>query len=563
MTDPHAGLGDLIAVVRAEALKLGRDDLAALLPAPPGPRESLPRPRIVVCGGAGRGKSRLVNSLLGRPGRSPVGSRPTTAGWIEFRYGADDSLTALITDPAHPGTPRRVPIPLSELHAYTNLNEISAAVLGVDARLDAPVLRDLVLVDTPGLGGPHAAWNADALLFVSDATGPITEHELDFLAIATQHIDTIAVAVNKSDVVGHERALAETRRRLAGHPNLARLPVFGTSARLAEQAGRPGTPRHAAVRLTELAGTRQLVDLLTYAATTSIRRRRATVQAHVTAAVVRELLAHLDRLAGIEDRPAGIEDQLGGAEDRLAAEIATVTTLLDGGGLLGARFEEARQAATQRFAARADALGTWHREAAESGPGDELETLPPRLAVGLAGAGRRALDETQEAILDAVRDCLRDDVLMPPAAELSLRMRSSEPPGSARDLLPTLTGLLTGSALALSVLTGSGAVGADLALAACAGWWRLRGEVGTQRRTRLSTWVEAAVAEARAAVESELRRRVGAARQYVAEALPRLLEARRDRLERLRTERPDPVVAEESRPTLNRALDELSRRSVA
>ncbi|WP_030441522.1 hypothetical protein [Actinoplanes subtropicus] len=548
MIDPHAGLADLIDVVRAEARKLGRDDLAALLPAPPGPRETLRRPRIVVSGGPGRGKSRLVNSLLGRPGLSPVGSRPTTAGWIEFRYGADDGLTALLTDPGHPGTPRRVPIPLSELHAYTNLHEVSAPVLGIDARLDAPVLRDLILADTPGVGGPHGAWNADALLFVGDATGPVTEHELAFLAAATQHIDTIAVAVNKSDVVGHERALAETRRRLAAHPDLAGLPVFGTSARLAEQAGRPGTPRHVAVRLTELAGTRQLIDLLTFAATTSIRRRRAAVQAHTTTAVVRELLAHLDRLAG----PA----------DRLDAEIATVTTLLDGGGLLGARFEEARQGATQRFAARAEALGTWHREAAEDGPGDALETLPPRLVVGLAATGWSALEETQEAILESVRDCLRDDVLAPPAAELSLRMRSPEPPGSVRDFTPTLTGLLTGSAMALSVLTGSGAVGADIALAACTGWWQLRGD-GAQRRTRLSTWVEAAVTEARTAFESELRRRVGAARQYVAETLPRLLEARRDRLERLRTDRTDPAVAEESRVTLKRALDELSRRTVA
>jgi len=549
VTEPHAGLADLIAVVRAEAVKLGRDDLAALLPAPPGPREIPHRPRVVVCGGPGRGKSRLVNSLLGRPGLSPVGSRPTTGGWLEFRYGADDSLTALLTDPADPGTPRRVPIPPGELHTYARLDEISAAEPGVDARLDAPVLRDLVLVDTPGVGGPHAAWNADALLFVSDATGPVTEHELAFLALATQHIDTIAVAVNKSDVVGHERALAETRRRLAGYPDLARLPVFGTSARLAEQAGRPGTPRHVAVRLTELAGTRQLIDLLTFAATTAIRRRRATAQAYVTTAVVRELLAQLDRLAG----PA----------DRLDAELDLVTTLLDGGGLLGARFEEARQAATQRFTARADALGAGHREAAETGPGDALETLPPRLVIGLAVAAWCALEETQDAIVDAVRDCLRDDVLVPPVAELGLRLSAGEPAGSAQDPLPVLTGLLTGSARALTVLTGSGAIGADIALAAGAGWWRLRGEAGDRRRTLLSTWVEAAVAEARTALEGELRRRVGGARQYVAEALPRLLEARRDRLERLRAGRPGPAVAEESRPVLERALDELSRRSVA
>jgi hypothetical protein len=442
-----------------------------------------------------------------------------------------------------------------------SLNEISESVLGVDARLDAPILRDLVLVDTPGVGGPHAAWHADALLFVSDAAGPIGDHELSFLSVATQHIETIVVAVNKSDVIGHDRALAETRRRLASHPDLARIPVFATSARLAEQAGRPGTPQHVSVRLTELAGTRQLVDLLTYSATAAMRRRRSAAQAHRTTAVTRELLAHLDRLAG--------------PDELIDAEIATVTTLLDGGGLLGARFEEARNTATQRFAAYADGLGNRYRDTADSGPAGELDTLAPRLAIGLAVAGVSALDETQDNLLEAVRDSLRDEVLLPPAAELGPQRRTPEPLGPrrtageseeaarARDLLPTLTGLVTGSAMVLSLLAGAGVVGADIALAACAGWWRLRGEVGAQRRTRLSTWVEAAVAEAKSAFDGELRRRVGAARQYVAEAVPDLLEARRERLLRLRAGRPDAEAAESSRETLNKVLDELSRHSVA
>ncbi|WP_433384079.1 dynamin family protein [Actinoplanes sp. CA-142083] len=554
MTDPHTGLADLIDLVRAEARKLGRDDLEAFLPAPPGAREIPRRPRIAVAGGPGRGKSRLINSLLGRPGLSPVGSRPTTGGWVEFRYGPEDSAVAFIADPHDPGTPRRVPIPVTELQAYAKLDEVELPVLGVEVRLDAPILRDLILVDTPGVGGPNAALrHTDGLLFVSDGAEPVTEYEMAFLAVAAQRLDTIVVAVNKSDAVGHDRTLAETRRRLAAHPDLARLPVIAISARLAEQAGRPGTPQRVAVRLTELAGTRQLIDVITYEATAGLRRLRATNQAHATAAVARELLAHLDRATG--------------PQERIDADIATVATLLDGGGLLGARFEEARQTATQRFTARADELGERHREAAESGPGADLDALAPRLVIGLATAGVAALDETEDRILEALRDSLRDDVLLPPPAELDLRLRAGEPAAPRRaagksegaDLLPTLTALLTGSAMVLTLLTGSAVVGADLALAACAGWWRLRSDAGPQRRIRLATWAEAAIAEAKRAFEGELRKRVMLARQYVAEALPRVLEARRDRLMELRPA-PD---ADASRETLARVLDELSRRSVA
>jgi hypothetical protein len=561
VTDPHTGLAHLSDLVRAEAGRLGRDDLAAFLPASPGAADTTVRPRIAVAGGSGRGKSRLINSLLGRPGLSPVGSRPTTGGWVEFRYGSGDSAVALVADPGDPGTPRRVPIPVTELHAYAKLDELEAPVLGVEVRLDVPVLRDLILVDTPGVGGPNAALrHADGLLFVSDATEPVTEHEMAFLAAATQRLDTIVVAVNKSDVVGHERTLAETRRRLAGHPDLARLPVLGISARLAEQAARPGTPQRVAVRLTELAWTRQLIDVISYEAAAGRRRACATHRAHATAAVARELLAHLDRLTG--------------PGERVDADIATVTTLLDGGGLLGARFEDARRAATQRFAARADELGERHREAAEGGPGTDLDALPPRLVIGLATAGAATLNETEDQILEALRDSLRAPVLLPPAAELGMRQRAavpaahgpaageSEEVARGRDVRPTLPGLLTGSAVVFTLLTGSAVVGADLALTACAGWWRLRGDAGPQRRVRLATWAEAAVAEAERAFESELRKRVAMARQYVAEAVPRILEARLERLTRMRIE-PPPADPEASRETLARVLDELSRRSNA
>lgn len=561
MTDPHAGLADLIAVVRAEALALGRDDLAMLLPAPPGPREALSRPRIMVSGSAGRGKSRLINSLLGRPGLSPVGDAPTTGGWLEFQYGAGDAATALLTDPADPGTPRRRPIELAELPRYVSLAQVTAPVLAVEVRLDAPILREVVLVDTPGVAGPQAALrHADAVLFVSDATEPIPESELSFLSAVAQRVETIAVAVNKSDAPGYDDVLTETRRRLAAQPDLARLPVFAVSARLAEQAGRPGTPWATATRLIELAGTRQLMDLLLYDAAATSRRTRASSHAHVTAAVVRGLLQHVDQLTG--------------PVDRIDADIATTATLLDGGGLLGARFEEARHAAARRFAANADALRERQLALADHASAEQLDGVPPRLVIGLAMAGTIALDQTERGVLDAVRDSLRDEALIPAPAELELRLRVPSPPARpaagatgpvarSLDLLPTLTGLLTGSALMLSVLTGSGAVAADVVLAACAGWWRLRGADEARRRLLTATWIEAAIGEAETAFDQELRRRVHAARQYVAEALPRLLEARLDRLKRMRADRSGAARAETARATLAQVLDELSRRSAA
>jgi hypothetical protein len=567
VTDSHPGLDDLVAVVRAEAVALGRDDLAVLLPVPadsgtalgrspnagPG-RPGFPandhraprRPRIVVAGRTGSGKSRLLNSLIGRPDLSPVGDGPTTAGWIELRYGPDESATAMIADPGDPGSPRRRPIRVGEIAAYATFGEITETVLGVECRLDVPLLREAIFVDTPGVIGPLAALSdADALLFVSDGLEPIPDSDLTFLATAAQRLDTIVVAVSKGDLPGHGAVLAETRRRLAAHPDLGRLPVLAASARLAERAGRPGTPHTAAARLAELSGNRQLVDILLYEAEAAVARLRATGHARLTAAVTRALLADVERRTG----PA----------ERIEAEIATITTLLDCGGLLGARFEECRQTAAQRFAMRADELS--RRAQASAGP---VDALPPRVVIGLATAATAAFDETQEGILDAVRDCLRDDVLVPPASEVDLRLRDPLPAAvRRRDLLHTLTGLLTGSAVVLTVLQGAGVVGADIALSACAGWWRLRDETGPPRRVRTNTWADAAVTEATKAVDLELRRRVLAARRHVADAVPRLLEERRDRLTRLRDDHVTTVRAEASRRTLAQALDDLSRRSTA
>jgi GTPase SAR1 family protein len=545
VSDPGAGLAELIAAVRAEAIALGRDDLAAQLPGPIGAGNTMRRLRIVVAGPSGAGKSSLINSLLGRAGTSPA----TTGCWVEFRFGAADSATILLADPDDPGTPRRLAADVRDLHAHVTAGEITAPVVGAEVRLDVPVLRELVLVDTPGRPDRTtlaALRQADALLYVADATRPLADAGVAFLVEAARQVPTVAIALNKIEMPANGRAVAETRRLLGDRPELARFAVHTVSAHLAERAGRPGTPHTAAIRLTEAAGVRQLMDRLQYDAAAGAARMRAANQARITAAVTRSLLTHLDRITGPSSR---VDD-----------DIAVLTTLLDGGGLLGARFEQARHEAVARFNAAADAIVPPPSSPPPLSPGTPPSSpLLPATASGqslpdphqvlaaLTLAGVDALEHAQELVLEALRDGLRDDVLIPAAAETDLRLRT---PDAARpralDLLHTVAALVSGSALVVSVLTGAPAVAAGVAASACAGWWR-----GGDR----AVWAEAAVDQAKVAFDAEVRRRVGAVRRYVGETVPLMLETRRDGLARLA---PHPEAAS-SRATLAQVLGDLSR----
>jgi hypothetical protein len=579
VTADAAELAALVHTVHAEALALGRADLAVLLPDPaadPGAASRLPR--IVVAGETKRGKSRLVNALLGRPDISPVGVDVTTSCWAEFRHGPADAATVLLADPEAPGTPKRVPIAVADIHSYVALGEVTDPVVGLEVTLDAPILRSLVLVDTPGVGGLHAGHSrttlaalrqADALLFVCDASQPILAPEVAFLAEAARRIDTIAVAVGKSDVPDHDIVLAETRRRLAAHPDLAGLPVFAVSAALSERAGRPGTPAVATARLTELAGLRELVGRLLTEAAAGARRLRAANDARLTASVARALCAHLDQLGA-----AG--------RDRLRDDIDTVTVLLADRGRLRQQVDDqtdrVRAQSAQQFAAEAGSLAGQYRGEAERGPAAQLPTLAPRLIADLTAAGVAVLDETQRRTIEVLRESLRPvggdagaDLLLPPPADLELSLRAPAPaslrtsfeavPAVTRaiDLLPALTGILTGSSVVVSLLTGPGAIAAGIALAACAGWWRIRGESEQQRRAMLAAWVAGAVTEAEATFGTELSSRVLAARRHVGDLLPELLEARLLRLSRLRDDHDGHGPHGTARATLDRVLDDLTR----
>jgi Dynamin family len=214
--------GSALASALSELAALGtardREQLAALRD-----RLASARLRVLVVGEAKRGKSTLVNALLGRA-VLPVGVTPLTAVATTVRYGDEphaevrfadghrekhplDALGHLVTERGNPG----------------NRRGIASATVYVDA----PVLAGGVeLVDTPGTGsvfewGTEAAHEAlgtmDAAVLVLTPDPPVSASERDLLGRVAQRSVTTFAVLNKADRLdedGLAEAAAFTRRVL-------------------------------------------------------------------------------------------------------------------------------------------------------------------------------------------------------------------------------------------------------------------------------------------------------------------------------------------------------------
>ncbi len=233
-----AGLGDERDRERIAAL---RDRLAAA------------RLRVLVAGEAKRGKSTLVNALLGRP-VLPSGVTPLTAVATTVRYGEDPRAVVRFAD----GHEEKYPLTaLDDLVTERGNPRNRRGIAAVTAFVDAPVLAGGVeLVDTPGTGSvfawdtdaAHQALEAmDAAVFVLTADPPVSASERDLLTrVGELSVRTFAV-LNKADhldAAGLGEAVDFTGRVLAGAGHPGR--VYPMSARAALDGGDPGFAAFAA-----------------------------------------------------------------------------------------------------------------------------------------------------------------------------------------------------------------------------------------------------------------------------------------------------------------------------
>jgi len=252
MANADSALTGALTELAALGTDADRERIAALRD-----RLDAARLRVLVAGEAKRGKSTLINALLGRA-VLPTGVTPLTAVATTVRHGDDHRVQVRFSDGHEEKQPvSALPDLVTERGNPGNRRHIAA----VTVYLDAPLLAGGVeLVDTPGTGSvfawdtaaAHEALEAmDAAVFVVTADPPVSAAERDLYAkVAGLSVTTFAV-LNKADHLdkaGLREAAEFTARVLAdaaaGQDAPAR--VYPVSARAALDGGDPGFAAFAA-----------------------------------------------------------------------------------------------------------------------------------------------------------------------------------------------------------------------------------------------------------------------------------------------------------------------------
>lgn len=196
---------------------------------------------LVVAGRFNRGKSSLMNAILGMD-RLPTGIVPLTSVITTVSYGTKEKVTLKYQQ-------RRLDteIALEALPEYITQHGNPGNNRGIataNIQLSAEILRrGFYFVDTPGLGSviventlTTQAYlpEADALLLVTSFESPLSEEELQFFKAASHSGLPIFVAINKHDLVTRaerDEAVAFVRAHLQELFGESPPDVFSVSAR--------------------------------------------------------------------------------------------------------------------------------------------------------------------------------------------------------------------------------------------------------------------------------------------------------------------------------------------
>lgn len=376
----------LLPIVRASGDERREREVRSLLT-----RLAAGRFQLAVAGQFSRGKTTLMNALLGGP-YLPAGALPMTSVITTVRYGT--RARALVRSHAA-GLPLEVPVSeVARFVAESSTERVRMQVASVDVELPAELLRlGFEFVDTPGLGSAIAANTAatlrflpqaDAVVFVTGFDSPLTQAEAEFLIRAAEQAGQLFLVINKRDLAAEPQAaevIGYVQRWARQNLPAAQPEVFGLSALEALESAVSADDGRLARSGIEPFRTALIRFLTTEQGTTSLR----AVAAATALLVARQ---RRDLSAGTVPDPETVTsafdtrmNQLRARLDAAAQEIAgSVATALPG--LLAERAEEWRASLRDLVAAAA--------------PPEEVPSAAPAMDRAQAGlsalrlAGRQA-----------------------------------------------------------------------------------------------------------------------------------------------------------------------------
>jgi hypothetical protein len=557
---PEAALGKLLSgTVDSSLAFLRKTDPDAAADVDGLRRRGLTRPAMVVVGETKRGKSSLVNALIGVPHLSPVDAAVATSTYLEFIHGEQHGARAWL-----PGREDPVPLGLTDLRDWgTVLGRMPDGMRAprrIEVSHSAPLLQYLTLVDTPGTGGLDplhaevaldAVERATALLFVVDASAPFSKPELDFLIEASKRVNFVVFALTKTDAYpGWRTILDDDRAQLRAHaPRFATAPWFPVSARLAELAMTMGA--EAATELIRESRIAELQHGLIDLAGKGHLLQQANVLRAVRSEFIRLDLEVGERMRSTDPDPADMEK----AKDERAKVAARKRTESRQWSLaLNTETQRARVEATGRLRNYVSSLQEDFLNRIEKGKGDEIKALPQEVDRALHALSVR-LSHDLDFRFRKVGERVLAQVFQPHELQFVLRRLnatlrhalSTKPRregGGPDNVMIAMSaggmafmagrGAMAGaSALGASALVGGSLLVpfAGLGLGLAAGAFILyRRRVATDRQ-QARTWLREVLGEARAALSDEIMHRFTDLQYALTLALDDAIERRLQQLD--------------------------------
>lgn len=517
------------------------------------------KPSVVVVGETKRGKSSLINALLGTPNLSPVDAEVATATYLVFDHAPQWQAQA-----CYPGR-QPVPFEMDELVAWTSAaHELPAGQMPpryVEVAGPCPLLERVSIVDTPGVGGLdsqhgelalEAAAAATALLFVVDASAPFTSSELGFLHRMSDSVETVLFALSKVDAFrGWQQILEADQQLLAQHaPRFAGAQFYPVSSRMFDMAAKAPNEQ-AGGMLREKSGVIGLQTALQeqLIGKTELLTGANTLRTLVTALDEQDAKLQAERRALNSGESEA--DALRARRDELNAARKSSTR----GWTLKLRSEvqHARVDLNHDVARQMRDVQTWFRQQIDGADKDKLDELPQEVDSALQVVSGRLTAMLSARLNEATDNALAQ--LFTPEELQQIRAqfaRAGGPqiiirppdrkPSTAEDKLMVGMGTYMGigaSSMGLTLATGgaltmatAGLVAAPvLAVGLGAGWWIGRTRKHASNKQHIKTWLGDAIADARSTMDQLVQEQIIEAEHQLQLALEEALTKRVEAIE--------------------------------